>query len=348
MATSMVEWKALRGYCQKLLMQVGLAEQQSFQVADNLVDADLSGISSHGVARMANYMKRISTGVVSSKFEMEILHERAAMLKVDAHNSMGVPVGAATMERCIEKAKEAGVCFASVTNSNHYGTASYYIKMATREGMLGYSSTNAAKSIAPWGGSKPFFGTNPVAIGVPTKTMPMVLDMATSVVAKGKLVLASKNKKPIPEGWALDKDGNPTVDPDQGLLGSLVPIGGPKGYGLSMFVDVLCGVLGNGLYGIHLSDMFTDFEHPSRVGHVFGVINIRDFVDYDVFIDRLEAMIAEIKSAPKRQGVEELFVPGEIEWRHSEQGKKDGIPLTDVVAGELKDLGSQYAVAWPF
>ena len=342
-----IDWKILRAYCQDLFCSQGVPSEDALTVADVLVDADLCGVSSHGVSRMSIYMKRLACGVVNGRFEPQIQQEYPASISINANNGMGMVAGKFAMERCIAKAHENGSCFAAVSNSNHFGAASYYVRLAAEAGMFGFASTNAPPNIAPWGSSQPYMGTNPIAFAVPTEGDPIILDMAPSVVAMGKVILAAKLGKPIPEGWALTADGKPTTDAGLGIKGSVVPIGGPKGCGLSLFTDILCGVLAGAQFGPHLFNFWNDFTNPQNIGHVFYAVDITKFVPLDVFKSRLAQMVAEIKALPRIDGVAQLFVPGEIEQRNKDRQKVEGVDLPDLILDELKKLGATYQVACP-
>ena len=237
------EASALRGYCVSVLTASGVERSCAEAVADALIDAELTGVSTHGVSRLAVYMQRMDAGVMSRENNIRIVRESTSTLVVDAGNSLGAAAAKFAMERCIAKAKETGCCFASVHSSNHFGTAAYYTRLAAAQDMIGFACTNLKGKIAPFGSAEPYMGTNPISVAAPSDDLPVVLDMAPSVVALGKLILAQKLGKSIPEGWALDKDGRPTTDPAAGRAGSLVPIGGAKGSGLAIMVDVLCGIL---------------------------------------------------------------------------------------------------------
>ena len=344
METYFINWGKLRAYCQRLLQTQGMPENEAFIAADCLVGADLCGVESHGVSRMAIYLKRLEEKVVNPVCQLKIEQEYAGSLAVNACNSMGMVVGKQVMQKCIDKAKQSGSCFATVNNSNHYGMAYYYVKIAAEQNMVGISGTNAPPNIAPWGSSKPYIGTNPIAIGVPTNEEPIILDMAPSVVAMGKVILAAKLGKTIPEGWALTADGQPTTDPSLGMKGSVVPIGGPKGYGITMFVDILCGILGGAQFGPHLNNMWNDFKNPQNVGHFFSCIDISKFVPIDTFKERLGQMKSEIRALPKNAGVSQIFMPGEIEWNNAAERKEKGVPVPEPVYNELKQLGEKYKV----
>ena len=344
MALKNVNWEVLRAYCQKIFASLGVPENEALVVADCLVDADLCGVESHGVSRMTIYTKRVETKVVSPVFKQITEKDFPAGLTINGCNSMGMLVGKFAMEKCIERAHINGSCFAVANNSNHYGMASYYVNMAAKAGMIGLSATNAPPNIAPWGSYKAYMGTNPLAIAAPTNGEPVLLDMAPSVVAMGKVILAAKLGQPIPEGWALTKEGKPTTDPNLGKQGTVVPIGGPKGYGLSLFMDVLCGILSGAQFGPYLGNMWNDFVNPQNVGHFFLAIDISRFTDAATFKKRIGQMIQDIKALPKNEGVKEIFLPGEIEQRRRAERKAKGIPMEDLVYEELMGLGQKYGV----
>ena len=340
----MIQWEKLREYCQKIFISLGVSGEEALFVSECLVDADLCGVESHGVSRMTIYTKRLETKVVSSVFKVQIERDFPAGITLNGCNSMGMLVGKYAMEKCIERARTNGSCFIAANNSNHYGMASTYVNIAAKAGMIGLSGTNAPPNIAPWGSYKAYVGTNPLAISAPTDADPVLLDMAPSVVAMGKVILAAKLGKSIPEGWALTKEGKPTTDANLGKQGTVVPIGGPKGYGLSLFVDILCGILSGAQFGPHLNNMWNDFVNPQNIGHFFCAIDISKFTDLETFKKRLGQMIAEIKALPKNEGVTELFMPGEIESRRRAERKANGIPMEDVVYEELRELGKVYNV----
>lgn len=210
------EASALRGYCVSVLTASGVERSCAEAVADALIDAELTGVSTHGVSRLAVYMQRMDAGVMSRENNIRIVRESTSTLVVDAGNSLGAAAAKFAMERCIAKAKETGCCFASVHSSNHFGTAAYYTRLAAAQDMIGFACTNLKGKIAPFGSAEPYMGTNPISVAAPSDDLPVVLDMAPSVVALGKLILAQKLEKSIPEGWALDKDGRPTTDPAAG------------------------------------------------------------------------------------------------------------------------------------
>ncbi len=333
----------LRTYCISLLTASGVEQSCAEAVADALIDAELTGVSTHGVSRLAVYMQRMDAGVVSRGNNIRIVREAPSAVVVDAGNSLGAAAAKFAMETCIAKARESGCCFATVKNSNHFGTAAYFTRLAAAQDMLGFACTNLKGKIAPFGSAEPYMGTNPISVAAPSDGLPVVLDMAPSVVALGKLILAQKLGKSIPLGWALDKDGNPTTDPAAGRAGSLVPIGGAKGSGLAIMVDVLCGILSGGPYGPHLHDLYV-MDEPQGVSHFVGAIDIAHFIEPSAFKSALSAMAGEIKALKKVEGVEEIFLPGERSGRNAAENTDGGIEVPQPVYEELLSLGKPYGL----
>jgi LDH2 family malate/lactate/ureidoglycolate dehydrogenase len=344
MDTHLLDWKLLREYCGKLLETQGMPSDEALMTADSLVEADLCGVESHGVSRMTIYLKRLEEKVVNAAGSFTVEQEYPAAAVIDGCNSMGMVTGRRVMQKCIDKAKQNGSCFITVKHSNHYGMAYSYVRMATEQNVIGITATNAPPNIAPWGSFKPYLGTNPIAIGIPAEAEPVILDMAPSVVAMGKVILAAKLGKPIPEGWALTADGKPTTDPAEGVKGTVLPIGGPKGYGIALFVDILCGILSGAQFGPHLNNMWNDFKNPQDLGHIFACIDIAKFVPMDLFKERVRQIKNEIKALPKNPGISEIFMPGEIEWKRAEERRRMGLPVSDMVYQELKGLGEKHGV----
>lgn len=342
MSEHIIGWENLQNHCKKLIMVANVPEDEAEIIASHLVEAELMGVTSHGVSRTSVYLKRIQEGVVNAKCEEKIDNETSAILAWDACNSMGMVTGVRAMERCIEKARESGCCFAAVRNSNHFGMAGHYAKMAADAGMIGVCGTNAPPNIAPWGSYKAYLGTNPLAIAAPQNGEPILLDMAPSVVAMGKVIMAAKLGKTIPEGWAITAEGAPTTDPNEGMKGTVLPIGGPKGYGLSLFMDIMCGILSGAEFGPHMGNMWNDFVNPQNVGHIFCAIDISKFVDLDVFKARIGQMTDEIRDLPKNPGVDRIFMPGEIEQGRCAKLKQDGVVISDVVYKELIELSETF------
>lgn len=335
----------LEDLCKQLFVKENVPETEAQIIANHLVEADLFGVSSHGVSRTSIYLKRLNTGVVHATWKKKVDQEYAASIQWDACNSMGMVTGVRAMERCIEKAAESGVCFIGVHNSNHFGMAGYYARMAAMNGMIGICGTNAPPNIAPWGSFKSYVGTNPISFSAPRRGEPILLDMAPSVVAMGKVILAAKLGQSIPEGWAITAEGKPTTDPKEGMKGTVLPIGGPKGYGISLFMDILSGILSGASFGPYLNNMWNDFQNPQDVGHFFVAVDISKFIGLEPFKDKIEIMIHDIKELPRNPDVDEIFLPGELEIRRKQDYLHMGIPLPEVLIYELNDLAKNYGLS---
>ncbi len=312
-------------------------------MAETLVEADLRGVHTHGVNAIAGYIKRILGGGANPTPTVRVARNGAGFAVIDGDNGLGQVVGHYAMERCIERAHANGIGAVAIRNSSHFGAAGYYAWMGIQADMIGFATTSSGNRMAPIGGKTPVVGNNPLAWGIPAgKEKPFLLDMAQSVVAAGKLGMASRKGERIPFGWALDSDGKPTDDPARGSKGLLVPIGGPKGFGLAIVMDVLSGALsgaalGRQLLRTHLPDA------PSRIGHFMMAIDIGQFVDIDEFKSRIDQMIREIKDSEPSEGTRELYLAGEIEWNFKNERLIRGIPLLTSIVEDLettaRDLG---------
>lgn len=326
----------LKVFVETMLMKSGVPPEDAMMVADNLVSADLRGIASHGVSRLPVYTKRIRLGLVNPCPQPKVVRSSVATILIDGDNGLGQVIGYKATEQALIIAREHGQALVGVNNTNHIGIGAYYALKAVQEDMIGLCLANASAFMAPWGGVKPLLGTNPIAFAVPAgKYSPMVLDMATSVVARGKILMAAKKGEKIPSNWALDKCGQPTENAQAAVEGTLMPLGGPKGYGLALMVDILAGVLTGALFGGHVPSMTEDFTQKLNEGIFIGMFKIENFMPVKAFKDRMDQMIAEIKSSPKAPGTEEILLPGEIESRCEQERSVNGIPVAREVIAEL-------------
>jgi LDH2 family malate/lactate/ureidoglycolate dehydrogenase len=324
---------------------VGLSDENSLTVADSLVAANLRGVDSHGVTRVPIYVKRLREGATNPNPDVKIVKESDATLLVDGDDGMGQIVGLEAMKLGIAKAKKNGGVHIGVTRSSHFGAGAYFVKRGTQEDMITFAMSNAPSTMAPWGGIQPYFGTNPYAYGIPAgKYEPIVLDMATSVVARGKIIMAAQNGSDIPEGWAIDQKGRPTTDSQAALDGSVLPFGGPKGYGISLMIDIMSGVLTGAGFGPHINNIYGDYDKPQNVGHFFQLVDINQFMPAEEYKQRIDQMIEEIKSSPAAEGVGEIFVPGEIENNTEKARLENGIDLEKEVYEGLKQVGKECGV----
>jgi LDH2 family malate/lactate/ureidoglycolate dehydrogenase len=261
------------------------------------------------------------------------------MVLLDADRGLGQVAGVAAMRQAIQKAKAAGIGAAVVKNSNHFGAAAYYAMLASQEGQIGFATSDAEPIMAPWGGAKAVVGNNPFAYAIPTGSdFTIVLDMAQSMVAWGKIFLAAQRGEKIPADWALNAAGEPTEDPHQAMAGLLSPVGGYKGYGLALVMEILSAVLSGATFGLAMPPM-ADESKTQDIGHFFLALDIKQMMPLATFQQRLAGLMAEHQNVPLANGVKRIYLPGEIEYLKREQRLKSGIPLEVFVVEALSQLG---------
>ena len=340
-----VDWEALRTFCEEVLGAVGVPQNDARIVAASLVDADLSGMKSHGVTRLNDYLLRMEQGLMTPTTKIDIARETPSTALLDANDGWGQVVSERAVELVIEKAKEVGSAWVGVRNSNHNGTAAYWTVKIAREGMVGICSMNTSPVMAAHGSRRPTLGTNPLSIAVPSSSgSPVVLDMATSKQARGKIILAAKNNDPIPEGWAITGEGLPTTDAKEALKGSVLPLGGPKGSGLAIMLDILTGVLTGAEFGAKMPRMYDD-PQPQRVGHMFSAISIEAFMPMTEFLSRMDEKELETRQGPPAPGFERVAMPGDGTHERMATHREDGIPLTAEVYADLLAAAERYDVS---
>jgi LDH2 family malate/lactate/ureidoglycolate dehydrogenase len=340
----------LREWTQEIFQKVGVSHNDAVLLTDSLIEANLRGVDTHGITRMlCVYVERIRRGVMSAKGDTAIVREKASTALIECNNSIGQVGAAHAMRTAIEKAAKTGAAFTAVTHSNHYGMAAYWAMMALPHGMIGFTATNAPAVVAPTGGCQAMFGTNPFAVTIPAgRERPVVLDLATTVVARGRIVLHAKQDKPLEPGWAFDYRGLPTTDPHTALKGLLAPIGGYKGYGIMLAVDLLCGVLTGSNYGTHFPGFLADnMVEPTDVGSVFAAINIESFIDLQEFKAAMDKALEEIRISPRTAGVNRIYIPGEIEFEMKAERLANGIPIPEVVVRDFIALGHELEIPFP-
>ena len=342
-----VRAEAAQVFCRAVFEGAGLSEADAFLVADALIDAVLRGVSTHGLVRFPIYVTRLRKGLVKARPEVRVVGSRGATVVLDGDHGFGQVVGAEGMRRAVELAKAHGVGVCAIRNGTHLGALAYIAAMALPHRMIGVVMSITNPVIAPWGGVVPKVGNNPLAVAVPAGMQPPVIfDMACSQVARGNLILASKLGRSIPPTWALDEKGRPTEDPDAGLRGSLMPVGGHKGAGLALVVAILGGLLAGSPFGTGCGDIF-DMTRPQRLGHLVMALDIAAFGPVPVFLQAMDGMIADLKDTPRAEGVEEIWMPGELERRRREERQRDGFPVSRVVLDEVRAIGAELGVTWP-
>lgn len=337
----------LRAFCEGIFSRLGLPESDAAVVADSLIRANLEGTDSHGISRIGIYVRRIKEGRISARPEVRI-DRSGSVLKVSGGNGLGQVVSHRAIEAAIPVAREAGIAGVAVRNSNHFGAAAYYCRMVCQEGMALIAMTNSPPGIAPWGGKKPYFGTNPIAFGFPTRSEPhVIVDMSSSVVARGRIILAASQGERIPEGWAIDEDGIETTDAASALEGAVLPLGGAKGYALALAVEIMSGVLSGASFGPEVNNLYRDGDSLADVGHSFMVLDISRWMDANAYYDRIERLLEEIKTSPRAEDVDEILFPGERRYRTFLESMEKGVTLSQPVARDLRELGEEYGVPFP-
>lgn len=345
-----VNHRALGEWARQIFITIGMREADAAVLTDSLLAANLRGVDSHGITRMLSvYVKRIQMGLMNTATRLDIVRERASTALIDCHNSIGQVGAHFAMQQAIEKAKRTGTAFVATTHSNHYGAAAYWAMMALSHGMIGISAVNAPATVAPTGGCQPIFGTNPFAIAVPAgKDIPFVLDMSTTLVARGRIILYARQGKQLEPGWAFDAMGRPTTDPEVAMRGLLAPMGGYKGYGLAFAIDILSGIMTGSNFGRHFPGMLAEnLESPTDVGGVFVALDIESFMDLPEFTARMESAFADVRACDKAEGVDRIYTPGEMEHETALQRIRDGIPMPEPIYEEYVLLGETLGVPFP-
>ncbi len=334
----------LRDFAAAVYVRAGMRGQDAQLAADSLVQADLWGHQSHGVMRLSWYAARLEAGVCDPAATPELVPDAGAIAVIDGRDAMGQIGAARAAAEAVRRAKQHGIGAVGVRHSNHFGTAMYFTLMAAREGCVGFLSTNASPSMAPWGGRKKLVGNNPWSWAAPAgRHAPMVLDIANTGVARGKIYLARQKGVAIPEGWALTADGRPTTDPAEAVGGIILPMAQHKGYAVAVIMDMLSGVLtgsafGPGVFGPYQQD------HRSGAGHFMIALDIAKFQPLDAFNARMEEMIAGLKAVPLAEGFEEILYPGELEARSDAGNRRSGLALPHDTLTDLEKLADRWGL----
>jgi len=334
-------------FCCAILEKLNVPREDAKQVGECLLQADLRGVDSHGMIRLPVYAERIRKGVVNPRPVPRIVRTSGATALLDGDNGLGAVVGSKAMEMAIEQAADAGISLIGAGHSNHFGIAAFYVQKAVRRGLIGCAASNAPPHMAPFGGCARFLGTNPFSVGIPAgREAPLIVDASTSVVARGKIIVAASEGKSIPAGWAIDRDGNPTTDAKAGLAGSVLPFGGPKGSAISLIIDVLCGVLTGAAFGLTLNTL-ENLKAEQNLGHVFVAIRTDIFMTAGDFASRMDEILQTLKSSAPAPGIEQVLAPGEIERQNEARNRKLGVPLLPTVVDQLAALGAELNVGFP-
>lgn len=346
---TIVPSEALEKWLQEVFERHGMPTPDARTAAHALVAASLRGVDSHGVARVAMYCERLRRGVANAAPDITVARVAPAASLVDGDDGLGLVVGPRAMDEAIGIAKACGIGLAGVKRSGHFGMAALYILQAVQAGCAALAFTNASPALPVWGGRTPFLGTSPFAAGVSAgDAPPFVLDMACSTVARGKLKFAAQRGEPIPPGLALDRQGRPTTDGAEAFEGVVLPMGGVKGAGLSMLMEVLSGVLTGAAFGGDVRNPFTGLDGPQGTGHFFLALRADLFMPMAVFETRMQTLVERVKGQPLAEGFAEILMPGEPEHRNEQDRLARGIPLTTDVVASLRLEGEKVGVGFPF
>jgi len=356
----MFSHELLKGFCKDTFIKIGCPEDHAEQASEVLISADLRGIDSHGVLKLAAYVRLWEINRINTRPEIKIIHETRSTATVDGDRGLGLVVAPRAMKVAIEKAEAVGSGWVAVKNSNHYGIAGYHAMMALAQDMIGIAMTNASAHVAPTFGTEKLLGTNPIAVAVPAgKETPFVADFATTPVAYGKIRLRQRKGESLPLGWVQDADGNPTTNAYAAHEGgAMVPLGGDrehgshKGYCLSAIVDIFSAVLSGANYGPWVPPLGAHLPIPEEsvgdlLGHFLGAFKIDSFRPAEEFKTHMDNWIRRFRNATPAEGYDRVMIPGDPEREIMEKRKVEGIPLMDSVVKDLREIGKKFGIKFP-
>lgn len=337
---------ALRHFITTAFVQLDLPPADAARIGDLMAEADLQGSDGHGVIRLVPYVRRIRAGGVNIRPQISIVQERAAMALLDGDNGMGHLVMQRAAQIAVDKARLTGIAWVGSQHSNHAGPASLYARMALPHDMVGlYFAVGNANHLPPWGGLDMLLSTNPIAVAIPSATEgPVVLDMATTVAAYGKVKAKAQRGEMMPEGWMVDRQGAPLLDPKRADEGFLMPIGGYKGYGLSLIVGLLAGTLNGAAMGKEVIDFNHDDTTPTNTGQAICIIDPAAFGDVDAFKQRVDTIARDLRASERMAGVDRIWLPGEQSELRRRQYAESGIPLAPNLWPQLDALATELGI----
>ena len=337
----------LESFITRCLLAVGLPPADAGIVAGLMAEADLNGSDGHGIFRLPHYVKRIQAGGINVRPKITVERETGAMALVDGDNGMGHLVMNYATRLAMDKAESSGVAWVGVNHSNHAGPAALYAKMPLARDMIGlYLAVGNANHVPPWGGTELLLSTNPIAVAVPALEEPaIVLDMATTVAAYGKVKTRALKGEPLPEGWMIDRDGKPLTDSARASEGFLLPIGGHKGYGLALVFGLLAGTLNGAACGKDVIDFSADFKSVTNTGQAIAAFRIDAFTEIDRFKRSVDEIIRDMRASPTLPGVDRVRLPGERSYAERKARAELGVPMHEALARNLATLATELNVA---
>lgn len=338
----------LHAFCAQALERAGARPGDSAATADGLIAADLRGVHSHGVLRVGIYVDRLRAGSINPGAELQIVRDSGAVVVADAQAGPGIAMAARAMDLAIERARRHGIAAVSLRNANHCGMLAFFAMRALPAGAVGVAASNGDSLVAPWGARARFLGTNPLAVAVPARDEPpVVLDMATSVVAHGRIKGAADRGEAIPGGWAVDAAGRPTTDPVQALAGALLPFGGFKGSGISILIDLIAGLLPGARSGPEIVPLYQRLAESQGIGQLFLALHIAAFDALEAYTRRVDETVRRIRALPPAAGAARVILPGELEQQRAQDYQALGIPLPSDAVAEMARTASLLGLALP-
>ncbi len=331
-----------------ILVALNVPERKAQLVAESFVAANLRGVDSHGVHLLPYYVEHLRRGNINAAADGHIISEAGGCLLFDGEHGLGQYVSAVCCDHAVRLARAHGLGMVVARNSNHFGAAAFWGQRISQAGMIGIVSSNASPSVPPWQGRAGRVGTNPICVSVPSSGPgAWLLDMATTTVAKNKILRAAANQEPeIPPGWAMDADGVPTTDTEKAVKGLLMPLGGYKGSGLGLMIEILCGVLGGGAMSVDVGGTFI-FDRRMNTSHMFLAIDTARFLPLEEFQRRMEHVIGLIKATPPAKGYSEVLVAGDPEWRIEAERLRTGIVIDEATWSKITAIASELNVPLP-
>ncbi|MEH7385672.1 Ldh family oxidoreductase [Bacillus sp. JJ1521] len=333
--------------CVDILIKHDVEEKDAITTVQSLIDADLMGINSHGIIRLPLYLRNLKDKNINKAPSIQVISKSKNTAVIDGGNGLGQVVSQQAIDMIIEETKEVDIFAISVRNSNHFGTARYWAEQLQKHNLIGIATSNVPPIMPPTGGAEAKVGNNPMSVAIPSgNEKPIILDMATSNVPFGRILDFQSKGMKIPEGWAVNAAGESTTDPDEVVKGGyLFPVGGPKGYGLSVIIEALCSLLSNGAIG---SDIQIKHNTPINVSHFFLGIRVDSFIDINLFKNNVDHYIQFIKNTKPMEGVSEIYLPGEIELGKVYANKEKGLLIPDSILKEIISLAEEVEVEEEF
>ena len=346
MAASRISENSLRRFVEQVFVRIGYSHDKAIDAADVLMWASLRGVDTHGICRLPGYLDRVRKGVINARPQLVPKRVTPVAATLDGQDAFGFVVGMCAIKEAIAMAREFGLGLVSVNRSTHFGMAASYVMPAVDAGFIAFVFSNASPAMPPWGGKEGLLGTNPFAVGAPGgKHGPYLLDMSPAVAARGKIRRAERRGESIPLGYALDAQGRPTTDPKAALGGVVLPIGGYKGSGLSMLMDILGGVISGAAYAGGVADQYKVFDRPQDVGHFFLAMRPNLFVSDTDYRARMDTLVERVRACPKAEGFDEILIPGEPEARLEAEHRRSGIPYAPSEVEALQAEATRAGVA---